>query len=282
MIRDDLEVFVLNLETDTEKRAHMEELCKRYGVNCFFVDAVDGSGLSNNEIGKIYSLEKSLQRIKRALSPGELGCLLSHKNVYRHIVENNISRSLILEDDVDLCDDFTEIIDAIKHFPKEWECIMLGYHQWGTKKRVFDISLWGREKLTNDRTLVRFTALVRGGYGYLISLSGAKKLLGRLEGNPIDRPIDEYIAEHGFLDLYGLKPPCVTISDKYPETESGISQERNRLIDESLQSHGSKHNPPVKSILKKLGLFHPARRIVNAVRAIVRGVIRTWNVIKPL
>jgi GR25 family glycosyltransferase involved in LPS biosynthesis len=61
------------------------------------------------------------------LTYGQLGCSLSHVNLYKKIVEENIDMALILEDDCVFNENIDKIEECFKNIPEKWELIYLGY-----------------------------------------------------------------------------------------------------------------------------------------------------------
>jgi len=267
-----LNVFIINLPNDVDRYRHMKKICREYELNYMFINAVNGTDVSPDYFKKQYNSEQALKKIGRELTKGEIGCLLSHKKTYHHIIKKKIPCALILEDDVELSPNCFKTIETIIDSIDGWECIMLGYHQWGTKKKIYDISIWGQKKITKRNKLVRFTALVRGGYGYLLSLKGAEKLIYKLENRSIDRPIDEYIGGIHFLNLFGISPPCITISDKYPENETGLALERNKILNQP--KIYSENSTGIK-------ILYWLKKLTKIPKTILRITIRIWNIIKP-
>jgi len=96
-----LSIFVVNLKKDREKKEFIIALCKKYGLQIEFIDAVDGRNLSRANILDVYSKEEAIKNIGRELSSGEIGCALSHKKIYKKMLDENINQALILEDDVE-------------------------------------------------------------------------------------------------------------------------------------------------------------------------------------
>lgn len=116
---------------------------------------------------------------------GEIGCFLSHYNIWTEIVEKGLSEVLILEDDILFESYFKSSAETILHEARrtgeEWDFIYLG------RKRMEDEV----DYVPNTKYLVN----VDYSYwtiGYVISLEGAKKLIA---GKPLTRlmPVDEYI-----------------------------------------------------------------------------------------
>lgn len=94
------------------------------------------------------------------LHPGAMGCYLSHYTLWNKIVDENIEYALILEDDVE--------IDSIKKLLLS--NLIIENHEF--------INLSKRFRYENERYLFD------GGESYILSLSGAKKLIN-ITHNPI-------------------------------------------------------------------------------------------------
>ncbi|WP_190286180.1 MULTISPECIES: glycosyltransferase family 25 protein [Pantoea] len=88
-----MKIFVINLARSPERRASMEQQLSRLNLEYEIVEAVDGSQLSYTDI------MKETRPLNYALSCGEVGCALSHINIYRRIASEGIPMALILEDD---------------------------------------------------------------------------------------------------------------------------------------------------------------------------------------
>ena len=89
-----MRTFVINLVKESQKKALFLESWKDLLNDVEILEAVDGRALS---------LEELKHQVKDypapGLTPGEIGCALSHLNVYRKIVAKKISYALVLEDD---------------------------------------------------------------------------------------------------------------------------------------------------------------------------------------
>lgn len=115
------------------------------------------------------------------MSKGEVGCCLSHLKVWKKIVDNNIKRTLVLEDDpIKIKNNINTILKKImKNIPKNWDIILISF--WLHKGD-------NGYKINKDFYKVKDFALTPC---YLISLNGANKLLKLL---PIDRPVDSWLS----------------------------------------------------------------------------------------
>jgi glycosyl transferase family 25 len=63
------------------------------------VSAIDGSKLDHDALTRIYDAELNYQQYHSVLTPGEIGCYLSHRKVWQKIVNENLYFALVFEDD---------------------------------------------------------------------------------------------------------------------------------------------------------------------------------------
>jgi glycosyl transferase family 25 len=106
-----MRVFAVNMKTDTERRRHILAECARHSLNVEIVDAVIGKNLTEPEIK-----EKVLDFKESGFTRGEIGCSLSHLNIYRRMCEEDIDIALILEDDADIKDIINSAVEEIAEF----------------------------------------------------------------------------------------------------------------------------------------------------------------------
>jgi len=143
--------------------------------------------------GKTLDPEKLIQQERLAeqneLLPGQLGCALSHMAVMEAIKIQDEPYGLILEDDVIVPPNFTEIFDNIKgYFPENWDIIFLGgcniYGKKVNEKIIRPIDNSGTKNLCM--------------HAVLLNKNSADKILKCL--TPLYRPIDSQLREF-FDDL---------------------------------------------------------------------------------
>lgn len=59
--------------------------------------------------------------------PGQIGCAESFNLIYKHIIDNNIEKCLILEDDTIITDNINILKEAYNQLPDDWQLFYLGY-----------------------------------------------------------------------------------------------------------------------------------------------------------
>ncbi|VDK86283.1 unnamed protein product [Litomosoides sigmodontis] len=201
-------IYVINLERRNDRKVKMMELLKLMGFEYTWWKATDGYHLDSEPL---YSEVKFLPGYedpyyKRPMKMGEVGCFLSHYRIWQEVEEKKLNRVIIFEDDlrfvVNSTDLLKELIEDIDSSGIEWDLVYLGRKQleganenWMTGHRhlsTVDYSYW---------TL-----------GYMLSLSGAQKLLG---ANPLKKllPVDEYIP------IMFNKHPNTMWTDEFPHRD---------------------------------------------------------------
>ncbi len=108
-----MKIFMMNLKRSPERKVYMEHQLQDLGLDFEYIEAVDGSKLTEAEIDQLCD-RNAIAQHPDWLKPGALGCSLSHYYIYKNIVENNIPYALILEDDVELDDNLPQMIQAIE------------------------------------------------------------------------------------------------------------------------------------------------------------------------
>ena len=185
-----------------------------------FMDAVDGKNVHNSsEENHIYEYNYLIDDTIRS-SDEEHGIALSHINVWKHIVDNKIQTTLILEDDVYFNFDFLKKISETFHqLPHDFDMLYLSYFIDSIdiiSKIPEDFSNFQYEEYSKDLLSVKMGLWWLSGY--VLSYEGAKKLLKKL---PANGPIDLWI-NYQFKDMnvFAVKNILIdqrpnTISDNY-------------------------------------------------------------------
>ncbi|XP_051557514.1 procollagen galactosyltransferase 2 [Myxocyprinus asiaticus] len=184
------QVYLINLKRRADRRDRMLHSFEVLGIDVTLTDAVDGKALNSSQLRALgiemlpgYKDPYS----KRVLTKGEIGCFLSHYNIWKKVVELRQQQVLVMEDDVRFEPNFKSrlntIMEDIKQSGLEWNLIYVG------RKRL---------QIKHPEHLVEGVKnLVSPDYsywtlGYALSLQGAKKLL---EAQPLSKmmPVDEFL-----------------------------------------------------------------------------------------
>lgn len=216
-------IFIISLK-NSPRREFISKRLSDLGLDFQFVDAVYGKELSKEQLDTIdFEFYPQKYAARKPLTLGEIGCAMSHINLYQYLVDNNIENAIILEDDAIVSLYFKEIVlDALKKLPKRAEILFFDHG----KAKIFPITrnLVERYRLAryltpsknSKRTIIRTTA-------YLITLAGAKKLLNF--AYPVRMPSDFLTGslQLTHINAYGIEPACV-----FGGSHSEIDQMENR------------------------------------------------------
>ncbi|KGF67624.1 hypothetical protein LL06_21195 [Hoeflea sp. BAL378] len=99
----EIEAFIIHLERAQARRPQVERIRAACPVPAQVVDAVDGRALPAGEIEAVLCREGlHAPRYPFPITAGEIGCFLSHRKVWRMIVDRRLKAGLVIEDDVEI------------------------------------------------------------------------------------------------------------------------------------------------------------------------------------
>lgn len=155
--------FVIHLEEISPDRRHFfEENIKNAGFN----DMRIFKGVNARNKKQLKTILSKYKNIKfdKNLKIGAIGCMLSHFELYLHIIENNIDLCTIFEDDVFFHPKWNELAPLFfEQTPKDFDVLFVG-----NKTKVIS----GLSEINKMPCLCT--------HAYVITLNGAKKMLNSL------------------------------------------------------------------------------------------------------
>lgn len=133
------------------------------------------------------------------LSNSEYGVILSNISIWKKMINENIDKVLILEDDVVFKDNAPQYIqESFESLPKDWDIVQLAAHSGGPKENNF----FGK---FNGPWFI-------GNWAYGITLDAAKKLIKIVDDQGVSGPLDNFIGDHHkdlniyyYLDMPGTQ-----------------------------------------------------------------------------
>ncbi len=183
-----MKVFVINLDRDVERMKVIDARLHELNVEYERASARDAKLLNLNENDGSVNRFRWWCAIGRPVRAGEIGCALSHYDLYRKISEP----VCILEDDVIIEDQFIDVLKRVEEWinPKLTQVVLLSNH---TKKKYNDNGMY---KTESDM----YTE------GYVITPAAAKALINA--NYPLQRPCDHwgFWAKRGIIELYHAIP----------------------------------------------------------------------------
>lgn len=189
--------FVLHLTRATARRDNARSLVETCGLPGEIWAAVDGAALTPEEVAARVGAHLFAPPYPFALRPGEIGCFLGHRAIWAEIVRRDLSRALVIEDDVTL--DARTFARALALGLRNVDA--LGYVQLQDRPPRGPARAIDREGPC-ALTLPRITPLRTSAQ--LVSLDAARRLLAA--SHRIDRPVDSFIQAHWHT---GLRPAAI-------------------------------------------------------------------------
>src|SRR5690554_1675220 len=117
-----MKIFVISLKSSIERRAYVRKALK--DIDFTFFDADNLSEDPDHFIYQLYSPNKTRMLKGYTLTTTELGCFASHISLWKKCVELN-ETILILEDSIELLNDFRHYLSVIDNLAKELGIIKL-------------------------------------------------------------------------------------------------------------------------------------------------------------
>lgn len=181
------QVYLINLERRQQRRERMEYCFQELGVAFKATHAVDGKSLNES-----YIAEHGIQMLpeyadpyhNRPITAGEIGCFMSHYNIWKDMVENQHRTAIVFEDDIRFEPYFRSKLSAllteVRHL--DWDLIYLGRKRLSGANEPF-------EKGSQSVVHVDYSYWT---LCYALTLAGARKLL---DAQPLSKmvPVDEYL-----------------------------------------------------------------------------------------
>lgn len=198
-----MKTFVINLNERVDRMKHVDEQCKRLGIEYERFSAINGKELNLDELdsslvserGKLFAKGGGKRKWGLTLTPGAIGCALSHKFIWELSALEGV---IVLEDDINIMEDFKQRIDEVmKEIPQDWDLCYLGSHI--------------KQKLLDEAKKPFFVprGQVNGTIGYMISPKGIKKIREKcfpLSENQIDTTLYSNFKK---WQVYHLNPVVV-------------------------------------------------------------------------
>lgn len=185
------EVVCINLEVREDRRLATNAEMSKYNIDFGYVQAK----------GPIQG---------HRINPGEAGAFLSHFEVLQYAANSRLDNILVLEDDVELADDFDWHFDMnIRKVPKDWDMIYFGGNHEDPPEVLED----GLLKCT--RTFAIHCVGIRW--------SAYAPLINACMANQFSVPIDYLYAElHKHMNVYAFSPAMAFQRVGYSDIQNSV------------------------------------------------------------
>ena len=163
--------YYINLDKSTDRKEYMEKKLKIANINCKRFPAINGI----NYLDLCPKLN---------ISPGALGCKLSHLEILKNVKKNGWT--IIFEDDIYLQKNSKEnILNALNSLPNSAELIL-----FGTSPRVILLNIGTFQFKKYNDFIWQTNNNLSCGHAYAITYEGAQKWIPIIEKYLCNKPFD--------------------------------------------------------------------------------------------
>ncbi len=205
-----MRVFVINLPHRKDKRENMLRQGEKHGIPLEMIEAVNGKAFSEARLREL-----AWDYPACCLTPGVIGCALSHLKIYKRMADEKIGLALVLEDDAILQAALSPVLSELESVDKNEtpKVYLLSSHYY--KSRPV-------RRLAGGHAIHRFVDGSQG-HGYVLNLQAAEALYENLR--PVRWEADKwyYFGEMGLVSVDCVVPHVVAVdggaekSDLYAE-----------------------------------------------------------------
>jgi glycosyl transferase family 25 len=249
-------VFVLTLSKEKGRQQNMEEQLKSMNIPFEFVFGVDGRKMPSEKLLEVYNEKKCNRyyfnkygRKERGMVRGEICCALSHKLIYNKMVENNINRAVVFEDDILIHSDFLFIKKNLQKLPLNNYIIKFDI--------AHDVQAvpWHKITINDNYYIQHILSPVALTWGYYIDIKAARNMLRQLQ--EIFLVIDEWDYYKSFVKLRVLNKAIVS--------SKGFESIINNEVEEKVgfnKTYYNRFGSKYKYVPRFIRMFHKLLAII--------------------
>jgi glycosyl transferase family 25 len=175
-------IYVINLDKNKDRWDTILKTSKKANINISRFPAIYGKTLSKDD----KKIKKYFKK-NNTLTNGQIGCALSHIEIWNDAIKNNYKTILIFEDDAEIPENFWDKYNkVIKELPFKWDMLLLGGVKLGGRK-------YSKNLLIPDNRSGNW-----GTHAMLINVKFLKKIIDNIKN--IDIPIDDYLINNYYYN----------------------------------------------------------------------------------
>jgi len=207
VLSSSIKTFVVNLD----RRPDRWEKFIKNNKELDFLNYKRFSGIDGEKMKSTPQLQQIFENNDYNMRKGMVGCFMSHIVLYTQLINSNDEIYLILEDDLEVTNDFKkkfeDLCELLKQ--KEWDFCFIGHHVRNTQ----ELEWFNKESMPTIEKYDTYKSLVKslgGTTAYLISKNGAKKYLDFLDSTGCTNGADTCIQKSADkLNVYYCCPNLI-------------------------------------------------------------------------
>ena len=111
-----MKIFVISMKSYKARREFQIRQAKSLNLDISFIDAINGSDLSSEE------LQNAANEWTRPIFSKDVGCYLSHRKVWQEVCKEE-QKCLVVEDDVIFSSKIKQILNSIENLKDSWNSV---------------------------------------------------------------------------------------------------------------------------------------------------------------
>jgi glycosyl transferase family 25 len=233
----------ISLEGAHERRALMAQQFEKVGIDATFFTGIEPRGATETIPG--YDLPVRMRRYGRPLARGEIGCYLSHREVWKSLVYSSDDVWCVMEDDLILRSGFRDAVEELTRYREYWDVVRL--------MGLLNRPQLPYAELPSGTRLMWMDQSPNGTQCYVITREAAEKMLKYSERmlHAIDTTIDrcwenklrlfktstEFVEDANLESMLGFRPGITNLSMR-------VREKIYRRMDKIVAAHyNAKHRP---------------------------------------
>lgn len=211
-----MRAYVINLPGSLDRRDHVRAELERAGIEYVFIEAVNGKELTSADRAVLVD-EGAVAAAPGWLTPGAIGCALSHWLAYDRLLADEQDHALVLEDDVILDVGLPDLLPGVAATLRGAEVALLHFRSFEKCRLQSE----GHVALPDGVRIMRPLDPRQpiAASGYVISAAAAKRLHDAVV--PVSRTADSWgdFIDVGALDgLWCVLPRPIAVRSAFPST----------------------------------------------------------------
>lgn len=184
--------YIISDKNNIQRKQHIQKQFKKIGLEPFYFNAIMGKTLSEKEL-KQATVETNF------LTPGEIGCALSHLSLYKQLIESNEQALIIFEDDVFFSDDLTlDNLQSMYSFVEQYSgpCILAlksSETYFSKTKKIGSFTIYSTPRFMET-------------FAYIINKEAAYNILNAQTPLSFEIDVFRYYYYLNLCDLYTISP----------------------------------------------------------------------------
>ena len=203
-----LKTYVLNLD----RRSDRWENFVKNSSELNFLKYERFSAVDGIKVNSTTQLQRIFNNNDYNMKVGMVGCLMSHIKMYIELINSEYNVYCILEDDIEITSNFQNkflnIFQQLKN--NHWDLVYLGHHLRNLNDKEYSYNQTIMPTIKKTNIYESFQLSLGGTIGYLITKSGAQKLLDFISDTGSTNCIDTLQQKSAnILNIYYCNPHLI-------------------------------------------------------------------------